>query len=179
RRRHTRFSRDWSSDVCSSDLYTSQVYHVAHLLKAKDIPVPGLVSFSGTASKLLNIIDSSSDKNTLKTLTAEIFKEVYALESLPEIEIKLPKNPKQISSKGGLCVVNHSQLNLREIKQTLITNLNLQSQNGNSISYKSVKEYEKNAIMSFNEFFDFFFSLNKRFSFRDNFGIEKATLDTP
>src|SRR5690606_40517020 len=22
RRRHTRFSRDWSSDVCSSDLYT-------------------------------------------------------------------------------------------------------------------------------------------------------------
>src|SRR5690606_40565776 len=23
RRRHTRFSRDWSSDVCSSDLYTN------------------------------------------------------------------------------------------------------------------------------------------------------------
>lgn len=157
--------------------YTSQVYHVTHLLKAKDIPVPGLVSFSGTASKLLNIIDSSGDKNTLQTLTAEIFKEVYALESLPEIEIKLPKNPKQISSKGGLCVVNHSQLNLSEIKQTLITNLNLQSQNGNSISYKSVKEYEKNAMISFDEFFDFFFSLNKRFSFRDNFGIEKATLD--
>src|SRR5690606_40386384 len=25
RRRHTRFSRDWSSDVCSSDLKTSQL----------------------------------------------------------------------------------------------------------------------------------------------------------
>src|SRR5690606_40530837 len=25
RRRHTRFSRDWSSDVCSSDLYASTV----------------------------------------------------------------------------------------------------------------------------------------------------------
>src|SRR5690606_40103720 len=25
RRRHTRFSRDWSSDVCSSDLYYSHV----------------------------------------------------------------------------------------------------------------------------------------------------------
>src|SRR5690606_40800997 len=24
RRRHTRFSRDWSSDVCSSDLYSSR-----------------------------------------------------------------------------------------------------------------------------------------------------------
>src|SRR5690606_39284019 len=26
RRRHTRFSRDWSSDVCSSDLIESQPY---------------------------------------------------------------------------------------------------------------------------------------------------------
>src|SRR5690606_40072892 len=26
RRRHTRFSRDWSSDVCSSDLDTADVY---------------------------------------------------------------------------------------------------------------------------------------------------------
>src|SRR5690606_41106476 len=26
RRRHTRFSRDWSSDVCSSDLYGSKAY---------------------------------------------------------------------------------------------------------------------------------------------------------
>src|SRR5690606_39507664 len=25
RRRHTRFSRDWSSDVCSSDLYTNRL----------------------------------------------------------------------------------------------------------------------------------------------------------
>src|SRR5690606_40318324 len=28
RRRHTRFSRDWSSDVCSSDLIPAQTYYV-------------------------------------------------------------------------------------------------------------------------------------------------------
>src|SRR5690606_40946846 len=28
RRRHTRFSRDWSSDVCSSDLLPDQIYDV-------------------------------------------------------------------------------------------------------------------------------------------------------
>src|SRR5690606_39546422 len=27
RRRHTRFSRDWSSDVCSSDLVLGQAFH--------------------------------------------------------------------------------------------------------------------------------------------------------
>src|SRR5690606_40376182 len=30
RRRHTRFSRDWSSDVCSSDLNVAIVAHVDH-----------------------------------------------------------------------------------------------------------------------------------------------------
>src|SRR5690606_39414550 len=29
RRRHTRFSRDWSSDVCSSDLYSSSWFRTA------------------------------------------------------------------------------------------------------------------------------------------------------
>src|SRR5690606_39792337 len=28
RRRHTRFSRDWSSDVCSSDLYPKGIKHL-------------------------------------------------------------------------------------------------------------------------------------------------------
>src|SRR2546430_13521576 len=30
RRRHTRFDCDWSSDVCSSDLYTSSLVALAH-----------------------------------------------------------------------------------------------------------------------------------------------------
>src|SRR5690606_7782304 len=48
--------------------YTSQLYHIAQLLYAKEINVPGLISFSGTASKLLNIIDSSVDKDKFQTL---------------------------------------------------------------------------------------------------------------
>src|SRR5690606_39696699 len=31
RRRHTRFSRDWSSDVCSSDLHTTEFTTLFHL----------------------------------------------------------------------------------------------------------------------------------------------------
>src|SRR2546429_6778624 len=34
RRRHTRCSRDWSSDVCSSDLYPQFATHNAHTLAA-------------------------------------------------------------------------------------------------------------------------------------------------
>src|SRR5690606_40507309 len=49
RRRHTRFSRDWSSDVCSSDLRSSRVVvlvsgggsNLAALLAAHDDPAYG------------------------------------------------------------------------------------------------------------------------------------------
>ena len=157
--------------------YVSQIYHIAQLLKKKDIPVPGVISFSGTASKLLGVIDSSSRHDSLKRLASESFKNVFNLETLPEIDIKLPSNPKQISSKGGLSIGDNHQLNLDEIKATLITNSELQSQNGSKISYERVKEFESDAIKSFDGFLDFFFRLNKSYSFRDNFGVDKASLD--
>src|SRR5690606_39500946 len=52
RRRHTRFSRDWSSDVCSSDLSTPFEYgtpdnHVFHqyTLRLHGVDRDGLVKF--------------------------------------------------------------------------------------------------------------------------------------
>jgi hypothetical protein len=157
--------------------YVSQLYHIANLIKIKKIPVPGEISFSGTASKLLSILDSSEDHDNLRKLAEETFKHVFILSSKPEIDIKLPANPKEISSKGGLFIGDHNLLNLNEIKETLITNLNLQSQNGSRISYKTVNDYEEKAIESFDAFLEFFFNLNKFYSFRDNFGIEKEAMD--
>src|SRR5690606_41149206 len=45
RRRHTRFSRDWTSDVCSSDLNLDQSYAqmwLAHSLKGKKVITYGI-----------------------------------------------------------------------------------------------------------------------------------------
>src|SRR5690606_40050238 len=44
RRRHTRFSRDWSSDVCSSDLITAMSYAVPHV----GLKVEKLSAYLGT-----------------------------------------------------------------------------------------------------------------------------------
>src|SRR5712675_1048070 len=41
RRRHTRCSRDWSSDVCSSDLHGNQVAGLLGLLDHRDDPSRG------------------------------------------------------------------------------------------------------------------------------------------
>src|SRR5690606_39277158 len=45
RRRHTSFSRDWSSDVCSSDLYRIK-QHDGNRMQGKE-PAPGLIHAFG------------------------------------------------------------------------------------------------------------------------------------
>jgi hypothetical protein len=157
--------------------YTSQIYHIAHLLKAKNIPIPGVISFSGTASKLLTIIDSSINHDNLKHLAIEAFKYVFNIDEGLEIDIRLPSNPKEISSKGGLSMAENQDIDLDDIKETLISNSNLQAEAKNKISYQKVKDFEDSAMESFDDFLKFFFGLNKSYSYRDNFGIEKASLD--
>src|SRR5690606_40509030 len=47
RRRHTRFSRDWSSDVCSSDL---SIYFASIIAAIMTVPLgeyKGIISFEG------------------------------------------------------------------------------------------------------------------------------------
>src|SRR5690606_39445388 len=39
RRRHTRFSRDWSSDVCSSDLWPGMGLLLVNAVNSRDYPV--------------------------------------------------------------------------------------------------------------------------------------------
>src|SRR5690606_35239885 len=58
RRRHTRFSRDWSSDVCSSDLFV----RVKTCLICKDI------TFFSKGSTSVVVIESWSDFLALLTL---------------------------------------------------------------------------------------------------------------
>src|SRR5690606_39357785 len=54
RRRHTRFSRDWSSDVCSSDLDGNGTPDVSFVSKTPANPKSGVsyVVIDGIASKL-------------------------------------------------------------------------------------------------------------------------------
>src|SRR5690606_14052300 len=56
RRRHTRFSRDWSSDVCSSDLaFPMQVWHEGFHKLQKPRSMPGTENrFVARGAKLLD-----------------------------------------------------------------------------------------------------------------------------
>src|SRR5690606_40088232 len=75
-RRHTRFSRDWSSDVCSSDLNHPHAQHAA--------VTPGIHAMSNGA------FDAPWPKSTLATKALEAWIESVpgnaGLEAPPDIE---------------------------------------------------------------------------------------------
>src|SRR5690606_40347677 len=69
RRRHTRFSRDWSSDVCSSDLYREIIMTRATISVGEDIGfLPGteeekMAPWMGALTDNLEVLLPSSSKD--------------------------------------------------------------------------------------------------------------------
>src|SRR2546429_8961366 len=67
RRRHTRCSRDWSSDVCSSDLDVNGLWHTL------------TEHWDGPAWSVVSAVDAGSSGNQLYAVKALATDDVYAV----------------------------------------------------------------------------------------------------
>src|SRR5690606_27997897 len=72
RRRHTRFSRDWSSDVCSSDLKTVEIAIEKEIIKSKSI----IVDATHTKARY----NQKSPKEILMDRSRKLRKAVYQID---------------------------------------------------------------------------------------------------
>ncbi|MCU0468309.1 MAG: virulence factor SrfB [Arcicella sp.] len=85
--------------------YTAIVYHVAKFMHNVGLERPGFVLFSGTASKLINIISVSSE--TVTEITEIIFKKVYGeiYQEGDSLKVIREKDfPKEVTCRGGIMV---------------------------------------------------------------------------
>lgn len=78
--------------------YGSVIYHIAKLIKAKNLPVPQVVAFSGNGSKTLNVL--SPNEQTISVFVTRIFRKV--LGECPDIRVIKVDEPKLATSKGGI-----------------------------------------------------------------------------
>src|SRR5690606_41014392 len=79
RRRHTSFSRDWSSDVCSSDLEAA-AREVARILKRRNV--------SAVAVCFMNAFVNGANEKRMKEILQEAMPDIpvsTSSEVLPEI----------------------------------------------------------------------------------------------
>ncbi|MCB7481625.1 hypothetical protein [Christiangramia sediminis] len=155
--------------------FMAHIFHVAKIFKSKGLQVPAQFAFSGTASKLLSILDASEEKHLLKDLIKRTFKKLLNKEEIPDIEILWASNPKELSSKGSLHINQGQNINVKDIKEVLIAEGETLSANPD-LTYESLNGSEMRVLKEYDEFLDFFFRLNMEISYKDLFGIENKTL---
>lgn len=184
--------------------YSSIIYHLAQLMKSKGLEPPRYITFSGTGSKVINIVDSdpkqdvgsfkndaeivkSTTLTKLNDYTKIIFSDVYSRD-IDNIEIRQYNEPKEITCKGGLLCDNFTDID--KIKIVLVGDKNQRSfftdpqVETKGIKYNEI--YDAALLSSVQEevtnFIDKFFSWNNKYNYYSKFGAKqedfKALLET-
>ena len=97
--------RDSSQKLVFILFYTAIIYHTAQIVKAKQLPLPRHITFSGNGSRLLTIV---GEIDVLEELSKAIFEEVCE-KNFNEGGLTIIHNtqtPKEVTCKGGIKAAN-------------------------------------------------------------------------
>lgn len=146
--------------------FAAEVWYAARLLEMKGLKTPAYITVSGTASKVLGLIGSI---DALQSLATHIFNDVLGDDG--KVELKLVENPKEITCKGGLNMKQRFVVDdVEEITRFRTGSATLDAftvPRYNDINPKVREE----VLASYREFVDYFFALNKKYSFTKYFGV--------
>jgi hypothetical protein len=163
------FSKDLSNDIDFKIIFTifyaSVLYHIANMMKNKNVVFPRYITFSGTGSKIINLIGNSE---TLELLTQTIFDDILDNTENTSIKIQQVSNSKEISCIGALLQTDDDRkIDIRDI-QTVFTSNN----NSNELKYSELNNNVQDKIIEeYSEFINWFFDLNSKFKFKDKLEI--------
>ena len=108
-------SKDGDAKLIVIYFYVAMIYYVSKMLKAKGVPLPRHIFFSGTGSKMLDIIGTNE---TLSQLTQAIIEESYGSRYNTvgyDFSVLLNREtPKQVTCKGALLQMSNDT-GLKEI----------------------------------------------------------------
>jgi hypothetical protein len=159
--------------------YSSIIYHIANLMKAKGIDAPTNILFSGTGSKSILITNGSNNLDKLDKLTGLIFDKVFEGNENHKVKINIEANPKEITCKGGLEIDVHSIGDIEEIKSVLIGDSEKSTINENPIKYNNINDDVINSVVSeVDSFIDVLFSIDDTMNFKKYFGVNSAHFDS-
>lgn len=171
---HTLLSDDDDLKIVFLYFYAGIIYHIANLMKKEGIQLPKHIIFSGTGSKILNIItpDKKILSNFSKLIFEEIYNEQYDQDGITvETEVSMPK---EITCKGGL-MVNPEDLDIdiKSIKKVLTC-----VSGHETLQYSLLNDQNKSeiaeSVLTFNTFF---IQLHSKYNFTDYFNVSNKSLE--
>lgn len=136
--------------------YGSVVYHIAKMMKSKNLPVPQVVAFSGNGSKSLNVL--STDDKVISEYVTRIFRKVYG--DCSSIRVIKGAEPKLATSKGGIYYDNSLTFDaIERLRYSLLGDDDVTSVEG--MTYNQVNNDSKIGDVSKNvsKFIDDLFSI--------------------
>lgn len=164
--------------------YTSIIYHIAELMKLKEIEIPRNIVFSGTGSKTLSILDSSKKLDSMTPVFESIFNKLYSAKDT-KLTLKTSENPKEVTCKGGFNIdkelngIKHSDL--IEVNVGNFKKPSVQSKSkvlSNSICYKDLdKNYLNEVVDNVNQFYKIFNELIIELDFKGEFGVSNKSIE--
>ena len=169
-------SKDEDFKVIFIYFYAAIIFHIASLMKKSNVELPKHIIFSGTGSKILSII--TTNQTILSDFSKMIFEGVYTGQEFDSEGLSVEtehKIPKEVTCKGGLMMhPEDEQLDIKNIKTTLTC---LEHLDIDTLTYNDLNDQRKAAIISYvEEFNEFFFNLDKQFSFNDYFNVSAKSL---
>ncbi|MDO4525510.1 MAG: hypothetical protein Q4B61_09285 [Bacteroidales bacterium] len=155
--------------------YAAIIYHVAKILKTKNIELPRYVTFSGNGSKILSIL--TNDSKTLSSFTQTIIEKITGRTyDKTGVEVKTdPDNPKEATCKGGLKTMDSDSTDFEMVT------LNVE-ENGffdENTKYSDIKKESTFSTIEDNatEFVNFVFQIIKETEAVGNFSVSKSSLE--
>lgn len=158
--------------------YVAIVYHIANLMKAKELDMPRYITFSGNGSRVLNVLSSSN--STLENLATLVIQKVYAEEYDRDglNIIREEDKPKEATCKGGLMMDEHFDFDEIERIKTTLLGTEEAVLIKNNIRYKDLDEEILGSVAEeYRKFIHFLFDLNKEFNFNGKLEVAVNHLD--
>lgn len=145
---------------------SSILYHVAKYVQSQNGSLPRYITFSGTASKMLRILDVSKKLRSVSKLANQIFNDVFAV-TTANIELVAADGPKEVTAKGGL-----KNPVVPELAKSVWFGIEEETDK-TSLSYAeaSGEDVRKAVIKEVSHFIDLFFSWNSKIDFTNEFAL--------
>lgn len=169
---------DWLADdkrlkIVFLVFHSAIIYHLALFMQANKLAPPHTITFSGTASKILNLADRTQNLESLAKLSQHIFGNVYGQKEPLKITLEQCGLPKEITCKGAILAmgVEHPD----DMKSIYIGGRGIAKE---KVTYGDIKDNDiQDAIVKEVErFIELFFDLHNKMNFKDYFDIEPSLL---
>ena len=160
--------------------YSALIYYIARTMRARNFEKPKQVYFSGTGSKVLNIVGSHGQ---VEELTQRIIERVFDEQYTENFEVKVETEcPKQITCRGGIKLENQrldGQINSSVYSPRNVVGLKYcYSMLGNEqLTFAQVNDLDtrEQIVAQVRQFNDFFITLLDKPT-KDDFGIDNTVL---